>query len=62
MAKTRMVYFNYHKIIVFLIVLLLVFQITEPYLNVIFAASPSIVRQEIIDDENDWQPWKIKNE
>jgi hypothetical protein len=44
---------------------LLIFEIHESYLNIVskvFAISPSIVRQEIIDDENDWQPWKIKNE
>ena len=28
----------------------------------VLAVSPSTVRQEIIDDENDWKEWKIKNE
>ena len=32
-------------------------------LSKVFAiSSPPTVRQEIIDDENDWQEWKIKNE
>ena len=68
MTKSRQVCFNYKKLVVICIFsLLLIFQILEYYLNVniiskVFATSPSIVRQEIIDDENDWQSWKIKSE
>jgi len=68
MTKSRQVCFNYNKLVVICIFsLLLIFQIFEYYLNVniiskVFATSPSIVRQEIIDDENDWQTWKIKSE
>ena len=30
-------------------------------IHTVFSVSPQIVRQEIIDDQNDWQPWDIKN-
>ena len=60
-------YFNYNKsIIVFIIIFLVIFNILIPHFDIatkVFAlsSSPSAVRQEIIDDENDWQEWKIKN-
>ena len=47
------------------IIILLAFQNSGHSTNMIsnvFANSPSVVRQEIIDDENDWQPWNIEND
>ena len=32
-----------------------------PSIHTVFSVSPLIVRQEIIDDQNDWQPWNIRN-
>jgi hypothetical protein len=62
-------YFNYNKsliIIIFIIIFLVMFQIPESHMDIISTAfaisSPPTVRQEISDDENDWQEWKIKKE
>jgi len=60
-------YFNNNKsLIIFIIIFLVLFQIPESYIDIlskVFAiSSPPTVRQEIIDDENDWQEWKIKKE
>ena len=67
MEKSLSSYFNYNKfIIIIFIFYLVVFQIPEFHSNIISkilaVSSFSIVRQEIIDDENDWKPWKIENE
>jgi hypothetical protein len=66
-AKVILSYFNYNKyLIVFILIFLVIFDIQNSQMNVlskVFAiSSRPTVRQEIIDEKNDWQEWKIKNE
>jgi hypothetical protein len=68
MTKVITSYSNYNKslIIIFIIISLVIFQIPESHIDIFSKAfsisSPPTVRQEIVDDENDWQEWKIKKE
>jgi hypothetical protein len=65
MTKTILFFLNYNQFFISFVFFLMIIQLSTSHMNIfseVYALSPPVVRQEVIDDGNDWQPWKIKNE